>query len=157
MLLGRLSCAPKTLLAKSLSARLIVCLHVRAVTLVSCTRSLIGTASCHLTIVQVCAVRVVPVPTQCTLSCACVVGTGCVADVRMMECSRCDMMRPINSRHCRDCNLCITDLDHHCPWTGKCIGRRTILYFKLFLCSLTAHIMLVIVSLGVSMVVAEFT
>ena len=46
------------------------------------------------------------------------------------QCSQCDIMRPFSAHHCSDCNLCIDVLDHHCPWTGKCIGKRTIFFFQ---------------------------
>ena len=38
------------------------------------------------------------------------------------------------------CKLCIEGLDHHCPWTGKCIGKRTIFYFHAFLVLLVSQI-----------------
>ena len=38
--------------------------------------------------------------------------------------------------HCFECNICIEGLDHHCPWTGKCIGRNNIIYFYSFLVSI---------------------
>jgi len=34
--------------------------------------------------------------------------------------------------HCDDCDVCIRGYDHHCPWTGKCIGEGNILYFYAF-------------------------
>ena len=37
-------------------------------------------------------------------------------------------------------------LDHHCPWTGKCIGAGNLLYFYAFLTTLSAHLGLVAVS-----------
>ena len=35
--------------------------------------------------------------------------------------------------HCFDCGVCIEGYDHHCPWTGKCIGRKTKNYFYAFI------------------------
>ena len=35
--------------------------------------------------------------------------------------------------HCFDCNICIEGYDHHCPWTGHCIGKNNIFFFYLFL------------------------
>ena len=35
--------------------------------------------------------------------------------------------------HCEDCDVCVEGFDHHCPWTGKCIGRRNIIPFYIFL------------------------
>ena len=36
--------------------------------------------------------------------------------------------------HCKHCNVCVEGYDHHCPWTGKCIAKRNIIPFYLFLC-----------------------
>jgi len=56
---------------------------------------------------------------------------------KLMYCGQCKLDRPAMASHCYDCDLCILDLDHHCPWTGKCIGRKTIQYFYGFLGALT--------------------
>lgn len=53
-------------------------------------------------------------------------------------CKYCNVNQPINSVHCQDCGVCIVDLDHHCPWTGKCIGKHNLMAFHSFLCSLLA-------------------
>ena len=52
-------------------------------------------------------------------------------------CRRCGIWRNMdkNAYHCFDCDICIEGYDHHCPWTGKCIGRKTILYFYTFVTS----------------------
>lgn len=60
-------------------------------------------------------------------------------------CIHCDSPRPYMAHHCYECNVCIHDLDHHCPWSGKCIGKRNILPFKLFLFNLVVLIFFTII------------
>ena len=56
------------------------------------------------------------------------------------KCMHCEVYRLPSASHCYDCDLCIEDLDHHCPWTGKCIGGKNLKYFYAFLTSLTVLI-----------------
>ena len=39
------------------------------------------------------------------------------------------------AHHCLDCDICIENHDHHCPWTGHCIGRNNIYSFYIFICA----------------------
>ncbi len=63
-----------------------------------------------------------------------------------IECSNCECKRPRNAHHCHECKLCIVDLDHHCPWTGKCIGKKNLTFFHNFLISLSSLICFVIIA-----------
>lgn len=36
------------------------------------------------------------------------------------------------SHHCMDCDICIENYDHHCPWTGHCIGKNNLYSFYIF-------------------------
>ena len=36
------------------------------------------------------------------------------------------------AHHCFDCDICIENHDHHCPWTGHCIGRNNYYSFFVF-------------------------
>ena len=52
-----------------------------------------------------------------------------------------------NTSHCDDCEICvegnniiISGYDHHCPWTSKCIGKRNIKTFYLFVGSIICMI-----------------
>jgi hypothetical protein len=48
-------------------------------------------------------------------------------------CCICEIYRSPKSEHCDDCGVCISEYDHHCPWTSKCIGKGNLYYFYGFL------------------------
>lgn len=37
-------------------------------------------------------------------------------------CAVCSRVRDARTQHCRTCNRCCTDMDHHCPFTANCVG-----------------------------------
>lgn len=43
-----------------------------------------------------------------------------------MTCDICNILQldGMDIRHCFDCGVCIEGHDHHCPWMGKCVGRK---------------------------------
>ncbi len=57
-------------------------------------------------------------------------------------CRICRIVRRKGTVHCRDCDVCITEYDHHCPWTGKCIGRGNLVLFYVFVGSMSASFLL---------------
>ena len=65
-------------------------------------------------------------------------------NVRMIMCGTCQIERPVTAKHCYECGLCVDELDHHCPWTGKCIAKKNLYTFYAFLWSLTFHLLFVI-------------
>ncbi len=52
-------------------------------------------------------------------------------------CDHCESFRPPGTVHCSTCRVCVAGYDHHCPWTGKCVGSRNMAWFKAFTISLT--------------------
>jgi len=48
-------------------------------------------------------------------------------------CQKCKIPRNHEISHCPDCNICVKGLDHHCPWTGKCIAKGNLWPFYLFI------------------------
>lgn len=48
--------------------------------------------------------------------------TGLNNNISIRICVTCNIEIDVDhTSHCEDCNVCIEDMDHHCPWTGKCI------------------------------------
>eukprot|EP00924_Labyrinthula_sp_SR-Ha-C_P008415 maker-scaffold_11-snap-gene-12.12-mRNA-1 protein AED:0.01 eAED:0.01 QI:135/1/1/1/0/0/2/973/218 len=61
-------------------------------------------------------------------------------------CRYCNIFRPSGARHCYDCQACIAEHDHHCPWTGKCIGKNNMKSFQLFLFFLCIDLVFLLIS-----------
>ncbi|KAM4617523.1 palmitoyltransferase ZDHHC13 isoform 2-T2 [Discoglossus pictus] len=56
-------------------------------------------------------------------------------DYRMF-CTSCLVKKPLRSMHCHACGSCVAKFDHHCIWTGQCIGAGNQHFFVMFLGSL---------------------
>ena len=53
--------------------------------------------------------------------------------VRARTCQICQLIQPRGCHHCHFCQVCIEGYDHHCPWMGKCIGKKNLCAFYSFL------------------------
>ncbi|KAH8232656.1 hypothetical protein KR032_011332, partial [Drosophila birchii] len=53
-------------------------------------------------------------------------------------CDKCDKLMPPRVWHCKQCKCCILKRDHHCNFTGNCIGHNNQRYFI----ALTFHLTL---------------
>ena len=52
---------------------------------------------------------------------------------RFKICKKCNEVKPPRAHHCSICQKCVMRMDHHCPWTGNCIGLKNYKYFICFL------------------------
>ncbi|RUP49903.1 DHHC palmitoyltransferase-domain-containing protein [Jimgerdemannia flammicorona] len=73
-------------------------------------------------------------------------------NIRLKYCETCKIYRPPRASHCRQCDNCVENEDHHCIWLNNCIGRRN--YRPFFTFIFTATVMcLYVLSLSLAHVV----
>lgn len=53
---------------------------------------------------------------------------------KLKMCPKCLTIREEEtSTHCNECEVCVTGIDHHCGWFGKCIAGWNKWFFYIFL------------------------
>ncbi|KXS21617.1 hypothetical protein M427DRAFT_150949 [Gonapodya prolifera JEL478] len=71
-------------------------------------------------------------------------------------CGICCVSVPVRTRHCKSCNKCVADFDHHCPYLNTCIAGRNYQGF-LVLLSTTVWVSALSMLLSFRVFVALFT
>ncbi len=64
------------------------------------------------------------------------------------KCGLCNFIISKNSKsgHCKFCNVCVASFDHHCMWSGKCIGKNNLATFFIMVVSTFLFFMFSVVS-----------
>ena len=59
-------------------------------------------------------------------------------DQHSLYCSICNIyyLPEDNIEHCSECNVCVKDIDHHCPVLRKCITKKNFILFVLLIVSI---------------------
>lgn len=78
-----------------------------------------------------------------------------VIDWLLSFCRKCRFNVPDKSFHCPYCDVCIEGYDHHCPWTSKCIGKKNLIQFYVFLISTPVFIVYCAFAFGFTMELAD--
>lgn len=53
--------------------------------------------------------------------------------IKVRQCGKCKLCKPVRAHHCSICNRCVLRMDHHCPWINNCVGIMNYRYFCLFM------------------------
>ena len=56
--------------------------------------------------------------------------------LKIKYCYTCNIYRPKRAIHCSECDTCIQQMDHHCPFISTCVGMRNYSMFFFFCLSL---------------------
>lgn len=76
------------------------------------------------------------------------------SDEDVLYCRYCDTHVQLDSKHCWECNKCVANFDHHCPWLNTCIGTKN--YGQFYVSIWALLFMLAVVIATASLLLAVF-
>jgi hypothetical protein len=71
-------------------------------------------------------------------------------------CSKCKIQQPRNAFHCNLCDCCVVNLDHHCGFIGRCIAKRNMRQFNIFVAALWTAAVFMLPTIGFCLVRALY-
>jgi len=58
-------------------------------------------------------------------------------------CETCHVIRPLRAKHCKVCGRCVETMDHHCIFTGNCVGAgNRLLFVAMVYSALASHLLI---------------
>ncbi|XKL62210.1 hypothetical protein PGB90_002043 [Kerria lacca] len=69
-------------------------------------------------------------------------------------CKKCIQPKPHRTHHCSICNVCILQMDHHCPWLNNCVGHFNRRYFLMFMVYIEISV-LFLITFGIEIAYVE--
>ncbi|CAC5366733.1 ZDHHC13_17 [Mytilus coruscus] len=74
-------------------------------------------------------------------------------------CTFCEIVKPVRTKHCRLCEQCFEEMDHHCLFLLKCVAKNNHVLFIWFLivCVLSMIIYEIHITIYISMVTIDIT
>lgn len=65
-------------------------------------------------------------------------------------CTTCYVKRPLRSKHCASCGVCVARMDHHCIWINRCVGYGN---HRLFMIFVLLHALLIAAFASLSLII----
>jgi palmitoyltransferase ZDHHC1/11 len=76
---------------------------------------------------------------------------------RVLYCLHCDSYCLATSKHCRVCNRCVSNFDHHCMWFNNCVGDRNYPSFFISLFATLSYALIAIVHTAIATFQVDFS
>ena len=77
-----------------------------------------------------------------------------INELDVTKCKMCNLIYKLKDKisHCDKCNICYYEYDHHCTWTGHCVGKYNKYLFGIFIFSLFFFIIICFASIIVGII-----
>lgn len=75
---------------------------------------------------------------------------------KVLFCEFCESYCGMSSKHCRNCNRCVDNFDHHCMWFNNCVGQRNYRLFLASIFSTFAYTLVVVIHVALASFSANF-
>lgn len=76
---------------------------------------------------------------------------------KILFCQYCESYCLMNSKHCKACNRCVANFDHHCMWFNNCVGSSNYKYFFISIVSAFGYALVVIVHVFLASFKVDFS